>query len=161
MPIRGLPKRPPSHPSTGWSRSPGIGGRDQWERLVAINWNRWSRSIRIGGRDRPVRARLASGKARWVERSKENHFLDLEAMQMAAAEMLNVQRMSGAIRPQPPKAPPEQTPETGPEIGGLVERRRDRDPREYHRGVLEARQSHNLDQGRWSVTAGSWLGRDR
>jgi hypothetical protein len=27
-----------------WSRSPGMGGRDQSERLVAINWNRWSQS---------------------------------------------------------------------------------------------------------------------
>ena len=56
MPIRGLPNGPPSHPSTGWSRSPGMGGRDQSERLVAINRNRWSRLIGIGGRDRPVRA---------------------------------------------------------------------------------------------------------
>jgi hypothetical protein len=30
--------------STGWSRSPGTGGRDQSERLVAINRNSWSRS---------------------------------------------------------------------------------------------------------------------
>jgi hypothetical protein len=33
-----------SHPSTAWSRSPGMGGRDQSERPVAINWNRWSQS---------------------------------------------------------------------------------------------------------------------
>ena len=33
-----------SHPSTAWSRSPGMGGRDQSERLVAINWNQWSQS---------------------------------------------------------------------------------------------------------------------
>ena len=30
--------------STAWSRSPGTGGRDQSERLVAINRNSWSRS---------------------------------------------------------------------------------------------------------------------
>jgi hypothetical protein len=48
MPIRGSPNGAPSPPSTGWSRSPGTGGRDQWERLVAINRN--------PGRDHPVRA---------------------------------------------------------------------------------------------------------
>src|SRR6202165_476329 len=32
------------HPSTAWSRSPGMGGRDQSERLVAINRNQWSQS---------------------------------------------------------------------------------------------------------------------
>src|SRR5579872_3631375 len=41
-------RRRPSPPSIGWSRSPGMSGRDQSERLVAIN--------RTGGRDHPVRA---------------------------------------------------------------------------------------------------------
>src|ERR1700686_4798829 len=31
-------------PVHSWSRSPGTGGRDQSERLVAINRNSWSRS---------------------------------------------------------------------------------------------------------------------
>jgi hypothetical protein len=44
MPIRGSPNGARSPPSTGWSRSPGTGGRDQSERLVAINRNSWSRS---------------------------------------------------------------------------------------------------------------------
>jgi hypothetical protein len=30
--------------STAWSRSPGMGGRNQSERMVAINRNRWSQS---------------------------------------------------------------------------------------------------------------------
>jgi hypothetical protein len=44
MPIRGSPNGAHHPPSTGWSRSPGMGGRDQSERLVAINRNRWSQS---------------------------------------------------------------------------------------------------------------------
>ena len=43
MPIRRSPNGALT-PSTAWSRSPGTGGRDQSERLVAINRNRWSRS---------------------------------------------------------------------------------------------------------------------
>src|SRR6185312_4931186 len=39
-----ITQRCPSHPSTAWSRSPGMGGRDQVERMVAINRNRWSQS---------------------------------------------------------------------------------------------------------------------
>jgi hypothetical protein len=37
-------QRSRSHPSTGWSRSPGMGGRDQSERLVAINRKQRSQS---------------------------------------------------------------------------------------------------------------------
>ena len=54
-----ITQRRPSPPSTGWSRSPGTGGRDQSERLVAINRNGWSRSIGTAGRDHPVRAGIA------------------------------------------------------------------------------------------------------
>jgi hypothetical protein len=39
-----ITQRRQSPPSTGWSRSPGTGGRDQSERLVAINRNSWSQS---------------------------------------------------------------------------------------------------------------------
>src|SRR5580704_14836683 len=39
-----ITQRRQSPPSTGWSRSPGTGGRDQSERLVAINRNNWSQS---------------------------------------------------------------------------------------------------------------------
>ena len=44
MLIRRSPERRPSPPSTGWSQSPVAGGRDQSERLVAINRNNWSPS---------------------------------------------------------------------------------------------------------------------
>jgi hypothetical protein len=44
MPIRGSPNGARHSGPQGWSRSPGMGGRDQSERLVAINRNSWSRS---------------------------------------------------------------------------------------------------------------------
>ena len=37
---------------------------------------------------------LPSGKAVWIEHSRENHFLDLESMQAAAAHLLNMSRMA-------------------------------------------------------------------
>lgn len=47
-----------------------------------------------------ARVRRPSGRHQWVQRSKENHFLDLEAMQAAAAYLLNFQRVGeGARRP--------------------------------------------------------------
>jgi phage terminase large subunit GpA-like protein len=55
-----------------------------------------------------ARMRLTSGKVRWVERSKENHYLDCEAMQAAAAHLLNVARIgAGVVRPtrHPVKVP--------------------------------------------------------
>jgi phage terminase large subunit GpA-like protein len=66
-----------------------------------------------------ARMRLASGKVRWVEHSKENHYLDAEALQAAASHLLNMARVgAGARRPtgQPVKAPPPvlgDVPETG------------------------------------------------
>ena len=52
--------------------------------------------------------RLASGRARWVRRSRVNHYLDCEAMQMAAAHFINAQRIpiEGAPPASPPAAPP-------------------------------------------------------
>jgi phage terminase large subunit GpA-like protein len=41
-----------------------------------------------------ARLRKPSGGAIWVRKSRENHFLDCEAMQAAAAFMLNVQRIT-------------------------------------------------------------------
>ena len=55
MPIRRSPNGAGYTPSTAWSRSPGMGGRDQSERLVAISRNAWSQSIGISGRNQPVR----------------------------------------------------------------------------------------------------------
>jgi phage terminase large subunit GpA-like protein len=59
------------------------------------------------------RTQLASGRALWIEHSKENHFLDCEAMQAAAAHMLNVARIAPPTerrRPPPSAKPPPATP---------------------------------------------------
>jgi phage terminase large subunit GpA-like protein len=46
-----------------------------------------------------------SGKPQWVQRSRENHFLDAEAMAAAAGHLLNVQHLRGLGRkPSPPEA---------------------------------------------------------
>jgi phage terminase large subunit GpA-like protein len=86
-----------------------------------------------------ARMRLASGKVRWVERSKENHFLDCEAMQAAAAHLLNVARVgAGARRPtaQLVKAP---VPDDDAETGGRPSAVRDDvDPNELHQAFAAA-----------------------
>lgn len=41
-----------------------------------------------------ARVKRPSGRAVWVQRSRDNHYLDCEAMQAAAGYMLNVQRLS-------------------------------------------------------------------
>lgn len=57
------------------------------------------------------------GKVKWVPRSKENHFLDCEAMQAAAGMILNVTKITEAVRaprravaPQHQQAPPSPPP---------------------------------------------------
>jgi phage terminase large subunit GpA-like protein len=54
-----------------------------------------------------ARVRLASGRIKWVRRSRENHYLDCESMNAAGAHLLNVARIgAGAPRPSsPPPAP--------------------------------------------------------
>jgi phage terminase large subunit GpA-like protein len=47
-----------------------------------------------------ARVKTPNGKVKWVQRSKENHFLDCEAMQEAAGMLLNVRMLRGE-RPQP------------------------------------------------------------
>lgn len=57
------------------------------------------------------RAKTPNGRVRWVQRSKENHFLDCEAMQLAAAMALNLRalraRGSSRRKPQPEPTPSE------------------------------------------------------
>ena len=48
------------------------------------------------------RTRLASGKVLWVKRSEANHFLDCEAMQAAAAHLLNFARRAPTATRRPP-----------------------------------------------------------
>jgi phage terminase large subunit GpA-like protein len=57
-----------------------------------------------------ARLRLASGRVKWVRRSRQNHFLDCESMNAAGAHLLNVARIgAGARRPAAP-APPAAAP---------------------------------------------------
>jgi phage terminase large subunit GpA-like protein len=65
-----------------------------------------------------ARARTPSGKPKWVQRSRENHFLDCEAMQAAAGYLLNMQRMTpdlatrliGQRKPASARAPQTRSP---------------------------------------------------
>ena len=83
--------------------------------------------------------RLASGRVRWVEHSKENHFLDCEAMQAAAAHLLNAARIgAGVRRPTGPTLPVAPGPHEDPETGGPFVRH-DVDPNELHQAYAEAR----------------------
>jgi phage terminase large subunit GpA-like protein len=62
-----------------------------------------------------ARIRLPSGRVQWVQRSKENHYLDCEAMQAAASHLLNAQRISSEGRASPPRPPAPPTAEPGVE----------------------------------------------
>lgn len=58
-----------------------------------------------------ARVRLASGRVKWVRRSRQNHFLDCESMNAAGAHLLNVARIGPARGMAPP--PLVEAPETG------------------------------------------------
>lgn len=65
-----------------------------------------------------ARVKTPNGKVKWVQRARENHFLDIEAMQEAAGMLLNVRTLRGET-PQKPRrmrqdgeyAPPETIPD--------------------------------------------------
>jgi phage terminase large subunit GpA-like protein len=70
-----------------------------------------------------ARLKLPSGKIKWIERSKENHFLDCEAMQAAAAYFLNMQSLSDEtaaarrrVRHVPADAPEPKARRNGPRV---------------------------------------------
>ncbi len=48
-----------------------------------------------------------SGKPQWIEKSRQNHFLDVEAMAAAAGFMLNVHHLKEGVRRKIPPAKPE------------------------------------------------------
>lgn len=54
-----------------------------------------------------ARVRKPSGRPQWVQRARENHYLDCEAMQAAAAHLLNVHLIRGPDQdgPSPSDAP--------------------------------------------------------
>jgi phage terminase large subunit GpA-like protein len=58
-----------------------------------------------------ARVRLASGRIKWVRRSRQNHFLDCESMNAAGAHLLNVARIGPTRVAALP--PPLDAPETG------------------------------------------------
>ena len=61
-----------------------------------------------------ARIRLPSGRVQWRQTSRENHYLDCEAMQAAAGHLLNVARKRTAPAPSPqPVGPVEETVEGG------------------------------------------------
>jgi hypothetical protein len=62
-----------------------------------------------------ARVRLASGRVKWVRRSRENHFLDCEAMMMAAAHFINAGRIPMAHASPPPAPAAPSTPGVVPE----------------------------------------------
>ena len=84
MPIRGSPNgaRHP-RPQAGGDR-PGIGGRDQSKRMVAINWDSWSRSPgartfaapRQGGANRTPLGVLGEIRLMPGPTSPRGHFID-------------------------------------------------------------------------------------
>jgi phage terminase large subunit GpA-like protein len=113
------------------------------------------------------RVRSASGRVKWVRRSRENHYLDCEMQQMAAAHFMGVARIPVGQRPPPPRPPlPGQEPESGPEAGAAPPpQHRDKDPNEYsshdHLRPQHQREGHNWvrDGGRFS--GGGWWDRGR
>jgi len=77
-----------------------------------------------------ARIRLPSGKPQWIERSRENHALDAEAMAAAAGFMLNVQHLRGGASPPAgpeaaePMAAPVPTPESPPPTAAQAVRKK-------------------------------------
>jgi phage terminase large subunit GpA-like protein len=62
-------------------------------------------------------ARIISptGKVKWVPRSRQNHFLDCEAMQLAACRLLNFEKLrDGPPARRAPRAEPPETPPSPP-----------------------------------------------
>jgi len=63
-----------------------------------------------------ARLKQPTGRVEWVQRSRDNHFLDCEAMQAAAGYLLNVQRIPLPNKPRPPMEGTGRKPETPFEV---------------------------------------------
>jgi phage terminase large subunit GpA-like protein len=63
-----------------------------------------------------ARLKLPTGKVEWVQRSRDNHFLDCEAMAAASGYLLNVQRIPLPTKPNPAKGDDGRQPETLSEV---------------------------------------------
>jgi phage terminase large subunit GpA-like protein len=104
-----------------------------------------------------ARVRLASGRVKWVRRSRQNHFLDCESMNAAGAHLLNVARITPAMTAQPLKAPPpsrQPTPETAPQPGAYYQ-----GEGVYHEAYQAARQP-NYQAFNWVGRRKGWMDRD-
>jgi phage terminase large subunit GpA-like protein len=97
-----------------------------------------------------ARVRLASGRVKWVRRSRENHYLDCESMNAAGAHLLNLARVT-AIAPRPAQINPDDNQvEDGPV-------REPVDPRVVHQAFAASKQP----QGNGSLRPPSWICGDR
>jgi phage terminase large subunit GpA-like protein len=63
-----------------------------------------------------ARLKQPTGRVEWVQRSRDNHFFDCEAMQAAAGYLLNVQRIPLPNKPSATKASGGTEPSTPPEV---------------------------------------------
>jgi phage terminase large subunit GpA-like protein len=81
-----------------------------------------------------ARLKQPTGRVEWVQRSRDNHFLDCEAMQAAAGYLLNVQRIPlQKLKERPtgevgtkPETPPKDNPDPTPQPPIVQLRRRTR-----------------------------------
>jgi phage terminase large subunit GpA-like protein len=101
-----------------------------------------------------ARVRLASGRVKWVRRSRQNHFLDCESMNAAGAHLLNVARIVAGT-PRRAQAPDrlDDLPRTG---GAAV--RDDVDPNTIHEAYAETRRQQGLRPSGWVHDGGRLRG---
>jgi phage terminase large subunit GpA-like protein len=104
-----------------------------------------------------ARIRRPSGQVRWMPKSKENHFLDCESMQAAAAHLLNAARISDKVRTAP-----------APQPAGLVEETVEGEvpvlPADDFRRAGPRPQRHSMlpnQSNSWVLGGRSWGGRPR
>jgi len=67
-----------------------------------------------------ARMKKPTGRVEWVQRSRDNHFFDCEAMQAAAGHLLNVQRIPLPRKEIPIKEAVGRKPTTPPEVATLA-----------------------------------------
>jgi phage terminase large subunit GpA-like protein len=79
-----------------------------------------------------ARVRLASGRVKWVKRSRQNHYLDCESMNAAGAHLLNVARIQRGAAVPAQALDLDDPPQTG---GASLVRG---DPDEMHQYFVEA-----------------------
>jgi phage terminase large subunit GpA-like protein len=74
-----------------------------------------------------ARIKKPSGRVQWVQRSKDNHYLDCEAMQVAAGSMLNVIRLPNPDARRPaPAVRKRMGPEEGSDVPATPKKRKKR-----------------------------------